>query len=171
MGPVSKPCTPRGFFCRKLLLFSGQTFVMQCTWMTFDLTEVVDAHITDMENSSFYDSWYQKEQFNLWPVLTYISQTKCLTKLVLLIVFVPYDLRNTSTSLSILYFYTHGGNHFEKCALTVYSRVGIFADNLIWIALWVSFPKMVVCKKIPWGCNSHAFDIWPMLYNDWVWMK
>ena len=55
---------PGDFFCRKLLLFSGQTFVMQCTWMTFDLTEVVDAHITDMENSSFYDSWYQKEQFD-----------------------------------------------------------------------------------------------------------
>lgn len=42
--------------------------------------------------------------------------------------------------------------------LTVYSSVGIFADNLIWIALQVS---LVVCIN-PLGV--HGIYIWPMLY-------
>ena len=78
------------------------------------------------------------------------------------------DLRNKLIHYSTVhiiqafwYFFQNGYLHFEKSALTVYFIVWIFADNLIWIALWVSCSKMVGCKN-PLGCMG--FDIWHMLY-------
>ena len=57
--------------------------------------------------------------------------------------------------------YTYRGSHFEQSALTVYSSVGIFADNLIWIALCSKLSKNGCPKKSPLGV--HGFNIWHML--------
>ena len=43
------------------------------------------------------------------------------------------------------------GSHFEESALTALSSTGIFAGNLISIALWLRFPKIVVSKNPPGG--------------------
>ena len=47
------------------------------------------------------------------------------------------------------------GGHFEekKGALTALSSTGIFAGNLISIALWLRFPKIVVSKNPPGGAG------------------
>ena len=45
------------------------------------------------------------------------------------------------------------GGHFEKSALTALSSTGIFAGNLISIALWLRFPKIVVSKNPPGGAG------------------
>ena len=51
------------------------------------------------------------------------------------------------------------GGHFEKSALTALSSTGIFAGNLISIALWLRFPKIVVSKNPP---GVQGFGYWPI---------
>ena len=54
------------------------------------------------------------------------------------------------------------GGHFEKSALPALSSTGIFAGNLISIALWLRFPKIVVSKNPPGGAGfrllAHRLD-------------
>ena len=54
------------------------------------------------------------------------------------------------------------GGHFEKkSALNALSSTGIFAGNLVSIALWLRFPKIVVSKAPP---GVQVFGYWPIDY-------
>ena len=54
------------------------------------------------------------------------------------------------------------GGHFEKSALTALPSTGIFAGNLISIALWLSFPKTSGLQKSPGGCRVSVTGPWPI---------
>ena len=91
---------------------------MQCSWLIFDLAEMVVAYMADMANYSFDDSWCRKEQFDtnfvqigafqhfypdarvLESLLT--SQTKHLIKLVLINVLFLLSKEQFHTLLDII---------------------------------------------------------------------
>ena len=105
---------------------------------------------------------------DLGPVLTYISQTKHLTKLFLLEYrFCFLWSNNYKEQCDILldifrafwYFYAHLYVAIlkKKCAFIVYmvySSVGIFADSLIGIVHWICLVQKWLSAKIPWGACS-----------------